>query len=305
MRAGGGKAEAHVALVILRKFAAKALFDLFAAFPPRLFGQDLQLFGAARQKGVLFGGEGGKAAHIVLPGEHDLGGVAAQLLVPHGEGIHDEGKVSLFEQLVALGKDAVVAHQRRVVGARQLREGNVQKAAALVRPVLDEAQLCGAEEHAVDIAQKVCVAGDLSAVDAHLAPGFKDVRLDGDGAEAGAGGGKDVGVLFPLADELPVLFGAERSARAQVEQRLGAVGLALRVFAVEHVQPRGESKGLVRIIPEVFECEGIDLHLYVRRRDFPQKSRRFSLSFFPIYIIMVGLDFVHGTGGAEGSAFGN
>ena len=96
----------------------------------------------------------------------------------------------------------------------------------------------------------------LLPFDADLAAVFKDLRLDVHRAEAGFGEGGDAGALLPGADHLPVLAGAGRGAGTQVKDGFGAVGLALRIAAVQDIDALVKGKGLVLVISEVLEGKG-------------------------------------------------
>ena len=65
---------------------------------------------------------------------------------------------------------------------------------------------------------------------------------------------------LPAADELAVVADAERRTRAQVKDRFGAVGLALRVAAREDVEPVRKGERLVFVVPEIVEGEFFYAH---------------------------------------------
>ena len=89
---------------------------------------------------------------------------------------------------------------------------------------------------------------------------------------------------LPAADELAVMADAQRRARAKIKDRLGAVGLTLRVAPREHVEPRIERERLVLVISEILKGQIFYLHN-------PRKTRRKYFLFLRFCIIIISNNF--------------
>ena len=85
--------------------------------------------------------------------------------------------------------------------------------------VLDHAQFAGGEVDAVDVAEEVCVAGNPAAVDAHLAAGLENFRLDGDLAEAGGRARGDEGGLLWNDEEIGVQWPLEEGVDLIISEK--------------------------------------------------------------------------------------
>ena len=253
VRSDGGEPQPQIALPRGGKLFQELFGDLslLVGIPPvHIEGE---LFRAVGQIGVRVARKRRKLLQIPPAVAHDARREQRELFVPHGEGLQDERDVPLLQKVVPLIENALIARKRGAVLARRLRNGEVEKTPALVRSVLNEAQFPGRKEHAVHIPHEVRRPRKAVAVEVEFALVFKDRRFQRNAAEPRGRLGGNARARLAAADELTVVADPQRRARAKVKNRLGAVGLALRVAAREHVQPVRKTEGLRLVISEIGE----------------------------------------------------
>ena len=142
---------------------------------------------------------------ISAPVADDARRIGRKLFVPHGKGLGDHGKIALLEQIVPLIENALVARERRAVLPRSLRNGEIEKAAPLIRAVLNEAELPGRKKDAVHVSHKVRRPRHLVSVDKEFALVLEDRRLQRHASEARLRARRNAGGRFAAADQLTVM----------------------------------------------------------------------------------------------------
>ena len=198
---------------------------------------------------------------------HDGGGAGGEecrgffrhLFVPVGELVGlGASLLDLFEEGVALGDDLVVAAEGAGVGAVDLREHDIEEAAAAGGGAFDELHVIGGEEDGGDGAEDIGGAlGDaveaeaLGGDDAVRTLASDDVELDGDIAGGAGGLGDDAGDGLGIValddapgDEVGVGRRALGASGGEEEDGFEDVGLALGVGAEEEDGAGGEVEGL-------------------------------------------------------------
>lgn len=197
-----------------------------------------------------------------------LGGVLPQLFA-EGRPVADQHRAHLNEPMVELrqgvqqaGKvlavpedtglvlvQAAVLRQRLGVPGPQLAQGQIHELSPCRRAVPDEKQILRREKHRV---QHVRESGGVfcgHTVNGHL-PLFAPVQLD-TGHKVPVTG-QDAALQHRAgrveADQLPFRVGAGRLAAGEIDHRFQKVGLALCVFAVDHVAVGVEGQALAVVV---------------------------------------------------------
>ena len=145
----------------------------------------------------------------------------------------------------------MIAQKCRAIGARSLRNGQVQKPPTLVRSVLNEAKFPRRKKDAVHIAEQIDGARDLISVDAQFPFIVVNVRFEQNVSVTVFRFRTDISIFRSRFDELAVVANAQRSARAKIKYGFRAVGFPLRVFAEQHVNPFGKGERFVLVISKI------------------------------------------------------
>ena len=136
----------------------------------------------------------------------------------------------------------------------------VQKPSALVGTVLHDAKFPGRKEHALHVPQEIDGARHFIAVDPEFPPVFIQFRFERDLAVLALRLGEKLRAGRADLDELLVVTDAQRRARAKIKDRLGTIGLALRILPIENVDSFRKAKGLALVISEILKGQIFDDH---------------------------------------------
>ena len=156
---------------------------------------------------------------------------------------------------------AAIFRQRFGVSGPQLAQREIHELPPCRRAVADEKQILRREEHRVQHVAERSGVFRRYAVDGHF-PLFAAIELD-------------VGHKLPVtgqdaalqhrarrveADQLPVSVSAGRFAAGEIDNRLQQIGLALGIFAVDHVAVGVEGQALAAVVAKARKAQLIDPH---------------------------------------------
>jgi hypothetical protein len=118
---------------------------------------------------------------------------------------------------------------------------------------LDKPKLAWGEKHAIDVPHQIGIFGNFTTVYPYFALIFVDERLYGNLAVPIFRFRDNFSTLLAHFNQLFVVANSKRRTRAKIENRLGAVGLALGVFAKENVQALFKEEILALVVSKILQ----------------------------------------------------